>query len=271
MNTKITFGLVVYNEQDLIGRCLESIKSVADEIIIVHDGPCSDQTLTIAKQYTDKIYIQPRLGGSDPHRIFILKESKNDWVFMVDADEFLSDGLKNFLEHATLDAVFGAYAFKWPLWNGARYVTMSNYRACLFNRSKSWAVGLHNYATQTNAPIRKENYVLEHQPKQNKVSFSRFKGQLKNRLDRDAKCFLQGYISLEKYNEQLIPASFKEWYESYLKYPGSYAYILFCRHFLGSLKNNWRDGYYGLLVSFQAAIYQFKLAKKIKSLKITSA
>lgn len=267
MKIKITFGLVVYNEQDLIRRCLESVKNVADEIIIVHDGDCADQTLVIAREYTDKIYVRPRQGGSDPHRIFILQQAKNDWVFMIDADEFLSDELKNFLKNATLEPTFGAYAFKWPIWNGERYVTTTNYRACLFNRSKAWAVGLHNFSTQSAGPTQKLDIALEHRPKQNKVSFKRFSGQLKARLDRDAQCFLQGFEALEKYHAELIPVSFKNWYDRYMENPESYAYVNFIRYFLGTLKSNWRNGYYGFLVSFQAALYQYKLARRISQLK----
>ena len=267
MKMKITFGLVVYNEQDLIRRCLDSIRDVADEIIIVHDGDCTDPTLVIAREYTDIIYVRPRQGGSDPHRIFILNQAKNDWVFMIDTDEFLSAGLKDFLRNATLDKVFGAYAFKWPLWDGKRYVTVSNYRACLFNKAMAWAVGLHNFSTQTVGTIKKIDLILEHQPKQNKVSFKRFSGQLKTRIERDARCFLQGFESLEKYHAELIPSSFKDWYSRYLESPGKYAYVNFLRYFLGTLKNNWRDGYYGFLVSFQAAIYQYKLARCISRFK----
>jgi glycosyltransferase involved in cell wall biosynthesis len=267
MKTKITFGLVVYNEQDLIRRCLESIKEVADEIILVHDGECSDQTLSIVREYTDKIFIRPRQGGSDPHRIFILQQSKNDWIFMIDADEFLSSGLKDFLKNVTLEPDFGAYSFKWPLWNGQRYVTVSNYRACLFNRPKVWAIGLHNFSIQTVAHIEKVNQTLEHQPKQNKVAFKRFSGQLKTRIDRDARCFLQSFKVLEKFNENLMPDSFRRWYSNYTNHPLFYAYFNFILHLLGSLKNNWRDGFYGLLVSLQAAIYQNKLGRRINQIK----
>ncbi len=35
--------LVVWNGEDEIRGCLESIKKVVDEIIVVHDGPCSDR------------------------------------------------------------------------------------------------------------------------------------------------------------------------------------------------------------------------------------
>lgn len=265
--TKITFGLVVYNEENLIRRCLESIKDVADEVILVHDGECADQTLVIAKEYTDKVYVRNKQGGSDPHRIFILNQAKNNWVFMIDADEFLSDGLKFFLKNATLDTDLGAYAFKWPLWNGQKYVTSSNYRACLFNRTKSWAIGLHNFSIQTIGKIKQINHILEHQPKQNKVGWQRFSGQLKTRIDRDALCFLQGFEALEKFNEQLIPKSFQDWFSSYINHPLFYSYFNFFRYLAGSLKNTWRDGYWGFLVSLQAAVYQFKLGQRINQLK----
>jgi glycosyltransferase involved in cell wall biosynthesis len=261
--TKITFGLVVYHEEALLRRCLESIKDVADEIIVVHDGPCSDKTLAIAKEYTNKVIVGDRIGGSDPHRLLILKESSNDWVFMIDADEFLSVGLQSFLKNATLEANFGAYSFKWPLWNGSRYVTMTNYRACLFNKPKVWAIGLHNFSIQTAEPIKKIDLVLEHQPAISKVSFSRFSGQLKKRLERDANCFAKGFEALPKYNEALIPETFKQWFASYLAHPLRYAFTDGIKYFLGTLKNNWRDGYYGLVVSFQAGIYRCKLAYRI--------
>lgn len=265
--TNITFGLVVYNEQDLIRRCLESIKDIAAEIIVVHDGECTDQTLAIVREYTDKIYIRPRQGGSEPHRIFILKQAKNDWVFMIDADEFLSEGLKNFLKNTALDAAFGAYAFKWPIWNGKCYITASNYRACLFNRQKVWAVGLHNFSVQSAAKIEKIDLILEHQPKQSKAGWQRFSGQLKTRIDRDALCFLQGFEALEKFNESFIPASFVDWYARYISHPLFYSYLNFIRYLLGSLKNTWRDGFCGLALSLQAAAYQYKLAQRISQLK----
>lgn len=264
---KITFGLVVYHEEALIQRCLDSLKGVANEIIIVHDGPCADATLEIARRYTDKIWVQERLGGSDPHRLFILQQSVNDWVFMIDADEFLSAGLRDFLKNATLNPALGAYAFKWPLWNGQRYVTRSNYRACLFNRPQVWAVGLHNFSIQSAAGVEKIDLILEHQPKQNKVSFERFKGQLKTRLERDAQAFLQTWAELPKFNASQIPLAFKDWYERYTSHPLRYAYLNLVKFFIGTWRHNWQDGYYGLVVSVQAAWYQYCLGRRLAQLK----
>ena len=260
---KITFGLVVYNEEGLIKRCLESIKDVADEIIIVHDGSCSDKTLEIASQYTNNLFVRERLGGSEPHRIFILQKAKNDWVFMIDADEFLSDELKYFLNNRGERVACGAISFKWPIWNGQVYATKSNYRPCLFNKKYCWAIGLHNFSIQTQGKVCRFNYILEHQPKESKIGMHLFSNKLKKRIDRDANRFLLGYGQLEKFNEELIPNKFKSWYARYLRFPFCYAFINFFVHFIGAYKSLYRDGIGGFKVSLQLGVYQFKLAIKI--------
>lgn len=47
--------MIVKNEEDILTRCLNSIKELADEIIIVDTGSM-DNTKEIAHQFTDKIY-----------------------------------------------------------------------------------------------------------------------------------------------------------------------------------------------------------------------
>ena len=47
--------MIVKNEEAVLEKCLESIKDVADEIIITDTG-LTDKTIDIAKKFTDKIY-----------------------------------------------------------------------------------------------------------------------------------------------------------------------------------------------------------------------
>jgi Glycosyltransferases involved in cell wall biogenesis len=72
MRNKISACIVVYNEEKVIKRCLDSIKNVVDEIILVHDGPCKDRTLEIAKRYTNKIFIRPHVGMMESTSCFCL-------------------------------------------------------------------------------------------------------------------------------------------------------------------------------------------------------
>ncbi len=257
---KITFGTVAYHEEKMISRCLASVKEVADEIIVVHDGPCEDRTLELAATFGAKCIVGPRYGGSDPHRLAILEEAKNDWVFMIDADEFLSPELIAFLKTCNEKVLsnYGAVAFKWPLWNGKKAITSHNYRPCFFNRKKCWAIGLHNFSIQSIGPIANFPYVLAHEPKESKLGLPALP-RLKKRVTRDAVQYALGYEGLKKYNEKIIPETFKHWLSAYLSYPLLYAVINFFKHFIGSYRHVYLDGLAGFLVSLQLGLYQFFL------------
>ena len=84
----ISACLVVHNEEKLIGRCLESIKNLVDEIIVVHDGPCQDKTLEIAMNFTNKIFEREQIGSMEPHLAFAYNNSHSEWMMRIDADEF---------------------------------------------------------------------------------------------------------------------------------------------------------------------------------------
>lgn len=51
----VSLCMIVKNEEDILARCLDSLKGLMDEIIIVDTGS-TDRTKEIAANYTDKIY-----------------------------------------------------------------------------------------------------------------------------------------------------------------------------------------------------------------------
>jgi len=81
---KVSACLIVKNEEKVIERCLKSLDFV-DEIIVVDSGS-TDKTVEIAEKYTDKVYFQKWLGY-DKQRNFAASKAKNDWIFVLDADE----------------------------------------------------------------------------------------------------------------------------------------------------------------------------------------
>lgn len=269
---KITFGLVVYQEEAFIARCLDSIKEVADEIIVVHDGPCHDCTLEIAKRYTPLVFVGERLGGSDPHRIRILEQARNEWVFMIDADEILSSELQHFLMNLLPEQQpdVSAYAFLWPHWDGKKMVVGKNYKPVLFDRRRAWMVGLHNFSIQTTGHIRNEQIILEHRPKEKNFGWEVFQKKLNRRVVRDAKQFSLGFEALRKFHPELAPAAFEGWYRHFLAHPLRYAFWHGIKHFLGSYKNVYKDGWNGFVVSLQLGVYQCKLGVTLWNIKRTS-
>src|SRR5258706_11641525 len=90
--SKLSIVISAYNEQKKIRACLESAK-FADEIIFI-DNSSTDQTVTIAKEFTKKIYIQK----NEPTKIDLQKnlgihKATGDWIFVLDADEIISPEL----------------------------------------------------------------------------------------------------------------------------------------------------------------------------------
>ncbi|QQG42221.1 MAG: glycosyltransferase family 2 protein [Candidatus Woesebacteria bacterium] len=88
----LTVVLATRNEEINIGRCLESVKSISDEIIVV-DENSTDKTREIAKEYGAEVFLEPH------HDIFhitkqkALEKATGDWVLQLDADEEVTPDL----------------------------------------------------------------------------------------------------------------------------------------------------------------------------------
>ncbi len=86
--------ILTYNEEKNIEKCLKSIYEWVDEIFIV-DSFSNDRTVEIAKKYTDKIYKHEFINYSEQRNW--AQENlpiKNEFVFHIDADEWVSGKLK---------------------------------------------------------------------------------------------------------------------------------------------------------------------------------
>ncbi len=73
------------NAAQTLKKTLESVK-FADEIVVV-DMHSSDDTVKIAKKYTNKIFTYKDVGFVEPARKFAVSKAKNKWVLIIDADE----------------------------------------------------------------------------------------------------------------------------------------------------------------------------------------
>ena len=84
--SKITFVTSTFNEERNIRACLESVKELADEIVLV-DGSSKDKTVEIAKEFGAKVKV------TDNPVIFLINRQKaidmatGDWLLNLDADE----------------------------------------------------------------------------------------------------------------------------------------------------------------------------------------
>lgn len=85
---RISLAMIVRNESTRIASCLESVKDIIDEIVIVDTGS-TDETMQIAAKFTDKIYFYQWHNDFAEARNYAIEQTTGDWVLSLDADERL--------------------------------------------------------------------------------------------------------------------------------------------------------------------------------------
>jgi glycosyltransferase involved in cell wall biosynthesis len=89
---KLTAVIITFNEERNIGRCLDSLKGIADEIVVV-DSFSTDQTRKISER-AGVVFIEHAFLGHIQQKNYALTQASNNLVISLDADEALSDTLK---------------------------------------------------------------------------------------------------------------------------------------------------------------------------------
>jgi len=85
----ISACMIVKNEENNIEKCINSIKELVDEIVIV-DTDSSDKTREIASKFTNKIFDFKWVDDFSAARNFSLEKASGDWILIIDADETIS-------------------------------------------------------------------------------------------------------------------------------------------------------------------------------------
>lgn len=88
---KISAVIITHNVGDTIGRTLGSL-DFCDEIVVADSGS-TDATLSLCEKYKCRVFNRP-FDGFGPYKRFAVSVAGNDWVFSIDADEVVSEELK---------------------------------------------------------------------------------------------------------------------------------------------------------------------------------
>ncbi len=87
----ISLCMIVKNEEKHIGRCLDSVAGLMDEIIIVDTGS-TDRTVEIVSGYTSKIYSYLWKDDFSDARNYSFSKASMDYCMWMDADDVLEEG-----------------------------------------------------------------------------------------------------------------------------------------------------------------------------------
>ena len=141
---KISATVITLNEERHIRPCLESLRGVADEVIVVDSGS-RDETLKIACELGAKTFVHEWTNYSE-QKNFASSLAQYEWVLSLDADECLSAVLRQDILQAKQNPTH-AVAFEFPrkAFYLGRWIEHSgwypDYKARLFLKSKARWVG----------------------------------------------------------------------------------------------------------------------------------
>lgn len=111
-NKILSLCMIVKNEEKYIKQCLNSIYDYVDEIIIVDTGS-TDKTINICREFGAQIFYFEWNANFSDARNYGISMAKGDWIFVLDADEYVDnqDRLKllhhiEYMEEHELDATY---------------------------------------------------------------------------------------------------------------------------------------------------------------------
>ncbi len=167
---KIGLMINTKNEEKNITECINSAKSIVDEIIVV-DMQSTDRTVELAEKLGAKIYKIKDYGYVEPARNFALNKITMPWTLIIDTDERFTKILLKKIKNIVKEAKYDGYKFpiknillgKW-IEHG---IWWPDYRLRLFKTGHlDWPVQIHKDpvfdGTILNLPPVEENAVVHY-------------------------------------------------------------------------------------------------------------
>jgi len=106
---KLSVVIITRNEEKNIGKCLNSVKGIADDIVVI-DSYSTDSTEEIVKSFNGRL-IKHKFEGYIQQKNWAITQAKYPHILSLDADEVLSERLKESIHQAKANWKYDAYYF----------------------------------------------------------------------------------------------------------------------------------------------------------------
>jgi glycosyltransferase involved in cell wall biosynthesis len=162
---KVSVTVITKNEAGDIGRALTSA-AWADEIIVVDSGS-TDDTVAIARQYTDKVIVREWAGYAN-QKNHAASIASHDWILSIDADEVVTPELASEVRQVlSADPSCAAYRIPRVTWHLGRWVRSTDwypdYQARLYDRRRAdWAGKYVHESVKARGPVGQLRSEFQH-------------------------------------------------------------------------------------------------------------
>jgi tetratricopeptide (TPR) repeat protein len=106
----LSLSMIIKNEEKFLAGCLESVRGIVDELVIVDTGS-TDGSKRIAEDFGARVFDFEWIGDFSAARNFSLRQCTGDWILYLDADERLKENQATLIRRAISANDVGAYTF----------------------------------------------------------------------------------------------------------------------------------------------------------------
>ena len=235
MAVPLTATVITFNESANIRAALESV-SWADEIVVV-DSESTDDTVAIARGFTDTVIVRPWPGYS-AQKNFAAEQAAHDWILSLDADERISPALADEIR-AVVKQPGAAAGYRMPrvTFQLGRWIRTTDwypdYQLRLYDRRRGRWTGRYVHAS-----VKAEGPVVD------------LKGEILHYAYRDLAHHFQ---TMDRYTTLAAQQMFEDGRRAGLLDLAVHPPAAFLRNYV--LRGGFRDGIPGLIVSAMNARY----------------
>ena len=105
---KLSVVVITLNEEKYLEKCLESVKAIADEIVVVDSGS-TDKTIEIARRFGANIFTR-KFDNYTNQKNFAASKTNGDWILSIDGDEEISQELLAEIREVLKNPLYDAYS-----------------------------------------------------------------------------------------------------------------------------------------------------------------
>ncbi len=250
INAKISVVLNTYNAECYLPQVLEALSGF-DEIVVC-DMESTDSTVEISEKYGCRVVTFPKgnISICEPARNFAIQSAQNDWVLVIDADEIVTQELREYL-YDRVNRGDCPEALRIPRRNKflGQYIHSSpDYQTRFLKKSKvDWPPIIHCSPNVAG--------VVENIPASNEKLYL---------LHLDDASLTSRYSKLNVYSDYEVP---KRMHKNYGMFSLFFRPVwFFLRSFF--VQGGWRDGKRGVLRGLMSSQYQIMLLSKLQEQKL---